>query len=124
MAGLRVGWSLDLGFAVVDPEVAELARGAAEVVAAAAGVDRWSRSTCTSPTRSRTWLQRRAVGLWLDVAGRDAYPGRLDELTPFVAAALQASADRPRPHAGQGPAAAAAARPSTPPPSSRRSTCC
>ncbi|HET6953482.1 MAG TPA: hypothetical protein VFI47_24100 [Acidimicrobiales bacterium] len=27
--GLRVGWSLDLGFAVVDPEVADLTRSAA-----------------------------------------------------------------------------------------------
>jgi aspartyl-tRNA(Asn)/glutamyl-tRNA(Gln) amidotransferase subunit A len=96
VAGLRVGWSLDLGFAVVDPEVADLARGAAEVVASAVGsrlvdVD----VTLTDPVR--TWLSGDAVGLWVDVAGRDAYPGRLDELTPFVAAGLQASADRPVP---------------------------
>ena len=108
VAGLRVGWSLDLGFAVVDPEVADLARGAAEVVAAAVGsplveVD----VTLTDPVR--TWLSGDAVGLWVDVAGRDAYPGRLDELTPFVAAALQASADRPVPTLVKALAAAAAA---------------
>jgi len=96
VAGLRIGWSLDLGFAVVDPEVADLARGAAEVVAAAAGstlvaVD----VTLTDPVR--TWLSGDAVGLWVDVAGKDAYPGRLEELTPFVAAGLRSSADRPVP---------------------------
>ncbi len=96
VSGLRVGWSLDLGFAVVDPEVADLTRGAAEVLAAQLGVALVEVDvSLTDPVR--TWLGGDAVGLWLDVAGRDAYPGRLDELTPFVAAGLRGSADRPVP---------------------------
>ena len=39
VGGLRVAWSSDLGFAVVDPEVAEVTRRAAEVLAGAVGVD-------------------------------------------------------------------------------------
>ena len=38
MAGLRARWSTDLGFAIVDPEVAEIARAAAERLTAAAGL--------------------------------------------------------------------------------------
>ncbi len=96
VSGLRIGWSTDLGFAVVDPEVADLARGAAEVLAAQAGLPLVEIDvTLTDPVR--TWLSGDAVGLWLDIAGRAAYPDRLDELTPFVAAGLRSSADRPVP---------------------------
>ncbi len=96
VSGLRIGWSPDLGFAVVDPEVAELTRAAAEVLAAEAGVALIEVAvTLTDPVR--TWLSGDAVGLWLDVAGRDAYPDRLGELTPFVAVGLRSTADRPVP---------------------------
>ena len=39
VAGLRIGWSSDLGFAVVDPEVLDLSRAAAELAARAAGTE-------------------------------------------------------------------------------------
>jgi aspartyl-tRNA(Asn)/glutamyl-tRNA(Gln) amidotransferase subunit A len=96
VSGLRVGWSLDLGFAVVDPEVADLARAGAEVLAGAAGTELIELDVqLTDPVRA--WLGGDAVGLWLDVAGRHAYPDRLDELTPYVANALRSGADRPVP---------------------------
>lgn len=38
VTGLRARWSADLGFAVVDPEVAELAEAAAQTVVDAAGL--------------------------------------------------------------------------------------
>ena len=94
--GLRIGWSLDLGYAVVDPEVAELARAAAEVVAAEAGGRLLDLEvTLTDPVR--TWLGSGVIGDWLEIAGVDAYPGRLGDLTPYVAATLQETAERPVP---------------------------
>jgi aspartyl-tRNA(Asn)/glutamyl-tRNA(Gln) amidotransferase subunit A len=92
--GLRVGWSPDLGFAVVDPDVAALSRAAAEALAAAAAVPLLEVEVdVTDPVR--TWLSANVVGSWLDIDGRDAYPNRLEELTPYVAHSLQSTADRP-----------------------------
>ena len=70
--GLRIGWSLDLGYAVVDPEVGELARAAAEVVAAEAGVELVELDV--SLDRSRADLARAGVIGGLD---RHRRPGRL-----------------------------------------------
>jgi aspartyl-tRNA(Asn)/glutamyl-tRNA(Gln) amidotransferase subunit A len=95
--GLRIGWSVDLGFAVVDPEVAELARAAAEVVAAEAGARVVElRVSLTDPVR--TWLGNGVIGDWLDIADApDAYPDRLEDLTPYVASTLRSTAERPVP---------------------------
>ena len=91
---LRIGWSLDLGFAVVDPEVAELTRAAAEELAAAAGVELIDLDvSLTDPVR--TWLTAGAVTLWLEIEEREHYPERLHELTPFVRMALEAGYDKP-----------------------------
>ena len=38
-----------------------------------------------------------ALSLWLAVAGREAYPDRLGELTPFVSRGLESTAERPIP---------------------------
>jgi aspartyl-tRNA(Asn)/glutamyl-tRNA(Gln) amidotransferase subunit A len=94
VAGLRIGWSLDLGFAVVDPEVADLTRAAAEVLARAAGTTVTDVDVALSDPVA-TWLSANAVGLWLDVDGTDAYPDRLGDLTPYVADSLEATFDRP-----------------------------
>ena len=93
----RIGWSVDLGYAVVDHEVAELARAAAEVVAAEAGVRLVELDVAlTDPVR--TWLGNGVVGDWLDIADApNAYPDRLDELTPYVASTLRSTAERPIP---------------------------
>jgi aspartyl-tRNA(Asn)/glutamyl-tRNA(Gln) amidotransferase subunit A len=92
--GLRIGWSLDLGFAVVDPEVAELTRAAAEVVAAAAG-SKLLDYDVDLPDPVATWLSAGVVTLWLDIDESQHYPDRLDDMTPAVANGLRASYDRP-----------------------------
>lgn len=94
VSGLRIGWSLDLGFAVVDPEVAELTRAAAEVLAGAAGVPLVDVDVhLTDPVR--TWLTAGAVTLWLEINEEEHYPSRLHDLTPFVRMALEAGYDKP-----------------------------
>jgi len=94
VSGLRIGWSLDLGFAVVDPEVAEVTRAAAETLAAAAGVSLIDVDVrLTDPIR--TWLTAGAVTLWLEIDEHEHYPGRLPELTPLVRMALEAGHGAP-----------------------------
>jgi aspartyl-tRNA(Asn)/glutamyl-tRNA(Gln) amidotransferase subunit A len=94
VAGLRIGWSLDLGFAVVDPEVADITRGAAETLALAAGATLIDHPVqLTDPVVA--WLNAGALTLWLDVDEKQHYPDRLDDLTPYVRAGLVATHDRP-----------------------------
>lgn len=92
--GLRIGWSADLGFAVVDPEVHELTRAAAEVVADAAGTKLIDYDVHL-PDPVATWLSAGAVSLWLDIDEQQHYPDRLDDMTPTVANGLRATYDRP-----------------------------
>jgi aspartyl-tRNA(Asn)/glutamyl-tRNA(Gln) amidotransferase subunit A len=92
--GLRVGWSLDLGFAVVDPEVADLTRSAAESLAKAAGTKLVDYDV-QLPNPIATFLGTRAFGLWLDIGEHEHYPHRLDDMTPVVANGLRATYDRP-----------------------------
>jgi len=94
VSGLRIGWSLDLGFAVVDSEVADLTRAAAEVVARAAGSELIEVEVLLTDPVS-TWLSTGSLTPWLDIFGQDAYPDRLDELTPYLVQSLEASVDRP-----------------------------
>lgn len=94
IAGLRIGWSLDLGFAVVDPEVADLTRAAAEALARAAGTGLVDHDV-RLPNPIATFLGTRAFGLWFDVDEKAHYPHRLDDLTPVVAMGLRATHDRP-----------------------------
>lgn len=94
VSGLRVGWSPDMGFAVVDPEVLDLTRGAAEVLARQAGVELVDADVqLTDPVR--TWLTAGALTLWLEIDEEKHYPDRLDDLTPWVASSLKATYDRP-----------------------------
>ncbi len=94
VSGLRVGWSEDLGFAVVDPEVLELTRASAEALAQAAGTELVEYPVrLTDPIR--TWLQAGSVTLWLDIEESEHYPARLDDLTPFVRFSLETSYERP-----------------------------
>jgi aspartyl-tRNA(Asn)/glutamyl-tRNA(Gln) amidotransferase subunit A len=94
VAGLRVGWSTDLGFAVVDPEVAELSRAAAETLAHAVGSPLVELDVrLTDPVA--VWLSTGAFSLWLAIDEANHYPARLDDLTPFVRMSLEATHDRP-----------------------------
>jgi aspartyl-tRNA(Asn)/glutamyl-tRNA(Gln) amidotransferase subunit A len=96
VSGLRIGWSLDLGFAVVDPEVEDLTRAAASVLAAAAGTTLVDVDVqLTDPVA--TWFSAGALTLWVDIAGKDAFPSRLGDLTPAVSRGLEATAERPMP---------------------------
>lgn len=91
---LRVGWSSTLGFAPVDPEVAEIARGAAQEAASAGGVELADVDVrLTDPVA--TWLSAGAMSLWLAIEESEHWPDRAEDLTPFVRTSLEATADRP-----------------------------
>lgn len=93
VAGLRVAWSPDLGFATVDPEVAELTRAAAGTLADAAGL-RWVERSVTLPDPVRTWMSSGAVDLWLDLEP-GMWPERADDVTIFVRRVLETTQDYP-----------------------------
>jgi aspartyl-tRNA(Asn)/glutamyl-tRNA(Gln) amidotransferase subunit A len=80
--GLRAAWSLDLGFAAVDAEVAEISTAAATQLMEAAGLDIVDRPIqLTDPLR--TWMSINAVDGWLSLE-EDMWPERADELMGFV----------------------------------------
>ena len=94
VSGLRVGWSATLGFAPVDPEVADVARAAAHDAARAAGAELVDVDVhLTDPVA--TWLSAGALSLWLGIDEATHWPDRADELTPFVRFGLEATYDRP-----------------------------
>lgn len=82
VSGLRAAWSVDLGFAAVDPEVRELAESAAAALIAAAGLQRIDRPVqLTDPVR--TWMSAGAVDMWLSLE-EGMWPERAGELMGFV----------------------------------------
>jgi aspartyl-tRNA(Asn)/glutamyl-tRNA(Gln) amidotransferase subunit A len=89
--GLRARWSLDMGFAEVEPEVAELAESAARALAAAAGLDIDNEPVqFTDPVR--TWLSSGSITMWLDIEP-DMWPSRADDLTLYSRQSLEATED-------------------------------
>ncbi len=87
VAGLRVGWSSDLGFAAVDPEVEDHARRAAEQLAGAAGVDLVEVDvSLTDPVKA--WMSSGAADLWLDLLP-GMWPEAADDFTLFVRQSLE-----------------------------------
>ncbi len=94
LSGLRVGWSSTLGFAPVDPEVAEVARAAALDATGAAGVELFDVEVhLTDPVA--TWLSAGAMSNWLSIREHEHWPARAEDLTPFVRMALEVTQDRP-----------------------------
>jgi aspartyl-tRNA(Asn)/glutamyl-tRNA(Gln) amidotransferase subunit A len=84
---LRARWSLDYGFAVVDPEVAEIAESSARALASAAGLVLDEEPiVLTDPVRA--WLTTGAIGLWLDIEP-DMWPARADDFTLYVRQSLE-----------------------------------
>ena len=78
VAGLRIGWSPDLGFAVVEPEVAELSRAAAEDLCDACGVELTELDVrITDPVRA--WGGVNVLDLYQDLEP-GMWPDRADEL--------------------------------------------
>jgi aspartyl-tRNA(Asn)/glutamyl-tRNA(Gln) amidotransferase subunit A len=87
--GLRATWSSDLGFAVVDPEVAELCHAAAMSLVDAAGLRLVDRPFAVN-NAMRTWLSAGAVDLWLDLEP-GMWPERARDFTGLVRAGLSRS---------------------------------
>jgi len=91
VGGLRALWSPDMGYAVVVPEVEEMARQAAEALIDAAALRPVDRPfSPTSPMR--TWLSSGAADMWLDLE-EGMWPGCADDLTGLVRASLRRTAE-------------------------------
>lgn len=82
VSGLRALWSTDLGFAIVDPEVADIAEGAArQLVAAARLQEAPGQVELTDPTRM--WWSNGVLDLYTDME-RGMWPDRGEELMDYV----------------------------------------
>jgi aspartyl-tRNA(Asn)/glutamyl-tRNA(Gln) amidotransferase subunit A len=78
VAGLRAVWSVDLGFATVDPGVATVTEAAAKTLADAANLVTVDRAIeLTDPVR--VWLASGAADLWNDLEP-GMWPARAEEL--------------------------------------------
>ena len=85
--GLRARWSLDMGFATVDPEVAELVEAGAGMLGEAAGLVVDDEPIhFTDPVRA--WLTTGAITLWLDIEP-DMWPSRADDFTLWTRRSLE-----------------------------------
>lgn len=90
VTGKRARWSLDLGFAVVDPEVAAIAEEAANQLVTAAGLQADSDPVhLTDPMK--TWLSCGAADLWLDLED-DMWPAVADDVTYYSRSVLEQTA--------------------------------
>jgi aspartyl-tRNA(Asn)/glutamyl-tRNA(Gln) amidotransferase subunit A len=99
VAGLRARWSLDLGFAVVDPEVAAIVEDAAQALIAAAGL-RGDGDAVHLTDPVKTWLSCGAADLWLDLE-EDMWPAVADDLTFYSRTALEQTAEMTVPRYAQ-----------------------
>lgn len=91
VGGLRALWSPDMGYAVVVPEVEELARAAADALFDAAALQRVERPFSPS-SPMRTWLSAGAADMWLELE-EGMWPGCADDLTGLVRASLRKTQD-------------------------------
>ncbi len=89
-AGLRALWSADLGFAVVDPEVATIAEVAAKELVRAAGLDQTSTPLELSDP-VRVWASNGVLDLFMDVEP-GMWPDRADEMMPYVSIPMSRAA--------------------------------
>lgn len=85
--GLRAAWSLDQGFAVVDPEVGEIAHRAALALAEEARLDLVDRPLVLDDALA-VWWGNGAVDAWLNLEP-GMWPDRKDELMGINRAALE-----------------------------------
>ena len=91
VTGLKACWSVDLGFATVDPEVAELAQAAAIELAQAAGLTLVERPIhFTDPVK--VWLTGGGLDVWTDIEP-DMWPARADEFDRPVRRTLEITQD-------------------------------
>ncbi len=80
--GLRVGFSVDLGFAVVDPEVASLCEAAVRTLVQAARLTLVARDIRFDDYVG-VYARIEGADMWIDIPS-DRYPDRADELDPNV----------------------------------------
>jgi aspartyl-tRNA(Asn)/glutamyl-tRNA(Gln) amidotransferase subunit A len=78
VSGLRVGWSPDLGYAVVEPEVEAIAEEAAHDLVKAAGLP-WHPVQVTLTDPVRVWLGAGSLDLYQELE-RGMWPDRAGEL--------------------------------------------
>lgn len=83
LSGVRIAFSANLGFAVVDPAVATVARAAAEDLARACGIDLID-STVHLDDPTRVYIQIEGVDKFVGV-DPELWRTRLDELDPLSA---------------------------------------
>ncbi|HET9690637.1 MAG TPA: amidase family protein [Acidimicrobiales bacterium] len=87
VAGLRARWSTDLGFAVVDPEVAAVCEQAAADLVAAAGL-RWAPGPVDLGDPVRVWSSSGVLDLWMDL-GPGMWPDAAPSLMPYTRIPLE-----------------------------------
>ena len=89
VSGLRARWSVDLGFAAVDPEVAELCESGARALLDAAGLKDDGRDVVlTDPVRA--WLSAGGMDLW-HLVEPGMWPDGADDVTLYVRQSLEAT---------------------------------
>ncbi len=91
VAGLRARWSPDMAFATVDPEVLDIAGGAAQELASAAGLG-IDEVPVHLPDAVKVWLSAGAMDIWLDLEP-GMWPGVADDLTAYSRQSLETTED-------------------------------
>jgi aspartyl-tRNA(Asn)/glutamyl-tRNA(Gln) amidotransferase subunit A len=93
VAGLRAVWSTDIGFAVVDPEVASVAEAAAKALLEEARLTVVDRPVkLTNPMD--IWIAMGAVDLWHDLE-KGMWPDRSDDFDVYARLAYQSTGELP-----------------------------
>ncbi len=87
VGGMRVAWSVDLGFAIVDPEVAAITRAAADLLVEA-GELRLVDADVSFPDSLDIYAKLEAVDTWIDLP-EGLWPDRADELDPQLVAGYE-----------------------------------
>ncbi|MBS1677719.1 MAG: amidase [Actinobacteria bacterium] len=95
VGGLRVAWSTDMGYAPVDPAVAEPARGTAEALIEAAGLVEVE-APLRIPNAVMTLIRLAGFTLKGELELDGIYPDRAEELAPFTREGLRYAARGPR----------------------------
>jgi aspartyl-tRNA(Asn)/glutamyl-tRNA(Gln) amidotransferase subunit A len=80
--GLRAAWSGDLGFAVVDPEVEAIARGAFDALVTAGSLT-FDRRAIAFADPIPVWARISGVDMWVHIPD-GCWPDRADDLDPRV----------------------------------------
>ncbi len=94
VAGLRVAWSTDMGYAAVHAEVAALARSAADALVEAAGLNEVEVPFCL-PNAVVTWVRMVAFLMKGELELDGIYPDRVDELASLTRRGLDFAAEKP-----------------------------